>query len=378
MKSSPANKLAPCCGILLCLLFLAVVDQAAAQSCVQPPGNLLSWWPGDGNADDIKGGNDGSLQNGATFAPGMVAQAFFFDGIDDHVVIGNLGAAPTQGTIDFWVNTAIVGPLARMSLTTNAPAGDAGIRFQQDNDGLYYAVVGGDAPSLAASSYLFAPLPAGQWHHVALVWSNNGVTVTGYFDGVQKFATTSNPYFPSTFPDVRIGTGYDLSSQRSWGGLVDELEMFDRALSQVEIQTIFNAGSAGKCKVVPYACVGFEAPFDETILVKRKVNRAIPLQIQLFSGSTRVTDTNIVGPPPVVNVTYSAGSSPGVDVTDQLEPLGHADDGNVFRFDGATRWLFNLSTKPFTAPGTYTVTAAAGDTSYTISPTCIGQFIRSQ
>ncbi|MBI3058987.1 MAG: hypothetical protein HYY81_06725 [Deltaproteobacteria bacterium] len=33
------------------------------------------WWPGNGHAGDIKDGNDGTLQNGATFAPGMVGQA---------------------------------------------------------------------------------------------------------------------------------------------------------------------------------------------------------------------------------------------------------------------------------------------------------------
>src|SRR5207249_3535179 len=33
-------------------------------SCAPPPAGLVSWWPGDGNADDIVGGNNGSLQNG--------------------------------------------------------------------------------------------------------------------------------------------------------------------------------------------------------------------------------------------------------------------------------------------------------------------------
>jgi len=45
------------------LLFLS---HAAAQECVEPPDNLVSWWPGDGNARDIQGANDGTLQNGAT------------------------------------------------------------------------------------------------------------------------------------------------------------------------------------------------------------------------------------------------------------------------------------------------------------------------
>lgn len=44
-----------------------------------------AWLPGDGNANDIQGNNDGTVQNGATFAPGMVVQAFSFDGTDASV-----------------------------------------------------------------------------------------------------------------------------------------------------------------------------------------------------------------------------------------------------------------------------------------------------
>ncbi len=42
---------------------------AQAQSCAPPPAGLIAWWPGDGNAQDIVGSNDGTLVNGATFAP---------------------------------------------------------------------------------------------------------------------------------------------------------------------------------------------------------------------------------------------------------------------------------------------------------------------
>jgi len=100
--------------------------------------------------------------------------------------------------------------------------------------------------------------------------------------------------------------------------------------------------------------------------------------MQLFDNGTPITDLNIAGAAPVVNVMFSAGGGPAVDVTDQLDPLGQSSEGNEFRFDpSAGHWVFNLGTKPFSAPGTYTVTAAPGDTSYTISPTCTGQFVRS-
>ena len=43
-----------------------------------PPSGLVSWWTGDGNAQDLVDGNHGTLQGGADFAPGMVDLAVQF------------------------------------------------------------------------------------------------------------------------------------------------------------------------------------------------------------------------------------------------------------------------------------------------------------
>ena len=40
----------------------------------------------------------------------------------------------------------------------------------------------------------------------------------------------------------------DLIGNRYFHGLIDEVGLFNRALSESEIQAIYNAGSAGKCK----------------------------------------------------------------------------------------------------------------------------------
>ena len=60
--------------VLFCVLSLASSDTTFSQTCVDPPSGLVSWWPGDGNASDIVDGNDGALENGATFAAGHVGQ----------------------------------------------------------------------------------------------------------------------------------------------------------------------------------------------------------------------------------------------------------------------------------------------------------------
>ena len=85
----------------------AIFDAGSAgkcRTCTPPPANMVSWWPGDENANDIQGNNNGTLQNGATFAAGKVGQAFSFDGVDDFVEVPNApDLNPTnQITIDAW------------------------------------------------------------------------------------------------------------------------------------------------------------------------------------------------------------------------------------------------------------------------------------
>lgn len=78
---------------------------AGARTCVEPPPGLVSWWPGDGDARDIVGESDGVLQNGATFADGLVGQAFSFDGVDDFVSAPHNESQDLREalTIDAWI-----------------------------------------------------------------------------------------------------------------------------------------------------------------------------------------------------------------------------------------------------------------------------------
>ncbi|NMB99838.1 MAG: hypothetical protein GYA35_06115, partial [Thermoanaerobaculaceae bacterium] len=74
-----------------------------------PPSGMVAWWKADGNANDSVGTNHGTLNNGATIAPGMVKQAFRLDGINDYIStpdssIFDFGI--NDFTIDSWINTA--------------------------------------------------------------------------------------------------------------------------------------------------------------------------------------------------------------------------------------------------------------------------------
>ncbi|MGI8653933.1 MAG: hypothetical protein ACR2LC_01795 [Pyrinomonadaceae bacterium] len=45
-------------------------------SCTPPPAGMVAWYPGDGNASDIQGGNNGTANGGVSFVPAKVAEGF--------------------------------------------------------------------------------------------------------------------------------------------------------------------------------------------------------------------------------------------------------------------------------------------------------------
>jgi uncharacterized repeat protein (TIGR01451 family) len=74
--------------------------------------------------------------------------------------------------------------------------------------------------------------------------TRNGSAYALYIDGVQVATATNSIAIPDPAASLTIGRAeaYFLN------GLVDEVEIFNRALTASEVQAIYNAGSAGKCK----------------------------------------------------------------------------------------------------------------------------------
>src|SRR5206468_1484793 len=86
---------------------------------------------------------------------------------------------------------------------------------------------------------------AGVWQHVAAVYdgSNYLIYVNGVVQSGSPFLDQDNE---AAGPGSKIGS--DNQIEEPFDGLIDEVEIFNRALSAAEILAIYNAGSAGKCK----------------------------------------------------------------------------------------------------------------------------------
>ena len=244
----------------LAFTFLNFVSYAMVQppqTCVPPPSSMVSWWPGDGDANDITGGNHGTLQNGATFAAGLVGQSFSFVGPDDIVRVPhsfNLNVGTGDVTIDAWMqfsdprftNDRVI----MMKFSTNpSDAPFPGYTVRWLGDKLQFIIdseLGGVGPSVQDKKVEATITRDINWHHVAAV--RRGLTMELYYDGVLvASATHSTLEDADNTADVGIGNNVG-EADNGFPSLIDELEFLNRALIAGEIAAIYNAGSAGKCK----------------------------------------------------------------------------------------------------------------------------------
>ena len=202
----------------------------AEGTCVPPPTGLVSWWPGDGNANDIVGGNDGALQGGATFAAGQVAQSLSFDGVDDLVIVpDSSGLRPAFITVDAWVKVGSIPDgvathvIERADGTIgegyNMAVGTTDPQFTVITDTGVFVVFG--TTNIVAS---------GQFHHLAGTFDGSNVKI--YVDGVlESSASASGSIDYVSTLDLVFGGQQPPSAGtfRRFKGLIDEVEIFDRA-----------------------------------------------------------------------------------------------------------------------------------------------------
>lgn len=231
-----------------------------ANACALPPVPMTSWFRAENDAADTANTSHGSIVNGAGFAAGKVGQAFSLDGTNDYVHIPHQDGLNTQSlTIDAWVNTdTLMGDVSQLRAIASKYDSRIGnlswglfmlnggkLQFSvYQNDTVYRAVVTNNAV-----------LTMGAWHHVAATFDGRTQELKIYINGVQVPAALDPGSWATvniqrnTVP-VRIGALAALSQNDItgyWDGLLDEVEIFSRALDASEIRSIYEADAAGKC-----------------------------------------------------------------------------------------------------------------------------------
>src|SRR5579884_1399719 len=236
-------------------LIFPVVLKAGFFGTVPVPTGLVGWWSGDAGADDISCNNyNGTWQGGVNVSPGKVSNAFDLDGVRRYVLIPDTttGQAPdlldptAAATLVAWVYfRQRPSDVVHFLEIVSKSGGGTDLDLQaQDNDDRFYFYVASGYPNVVASQTAIQP---GQWYFVAATYTANGALkmyVNGALESTKSIpgvtrAANGNP--------VTIGASY-VWPGRYLNGLVDEAQLFSRALTASEIQGIYNAGSFGEDK----------------------------------------------------------------------------------------------------------------------------------
>ena len=221
--------------------------------CTSSPPGMVSWWAAENNAADAIGSNSGALQGGATFTAGRARQGFDFDGNNQYVLLSDNTTLRQQTfTVDAWV-------FPRTPGSTNDARG--GVILAKDLGGatganVSYALFGlGNTARFTASVFFTDSTGAtvvssdmfnfNNWHHVAMTW--DGTTLALYVDGLAEGSVGAAGH-TIAYTNDNAGIGRHSHPDRSYNGVIDEVDLFNRALTLAEIQTIYTVGSSGKCR----------------------------------------------------------------------------------------------------------------------------------
>ena len=232
--------------------------------CVPAPAGIVSWWRGENNALDQEGLNSGSLQGGVTFATGEVGQAFVLDGSTGYVNVPDspsLQQISTAASVEMWTKPQLLPSGASAYLYSRRnPLTSEGFSVYILQDGTLGVLLRTTtSPTQTGSKFESAPgvIVFGQMQHLGVTANLTTSVISAYINGagvplnlVYGPATLGGSFSPVT--NLYIGRREDASVEGTAGaayfsGLLDEVSLYSTVLTQTQIASIVNAGSAGKC-----------------------------------------------------------------------------------------------------------------------------------
>ncbi|MGC6429418.1 MAG: LamG-like jellyroll fold domain-containing protein [Jejuia sp.] len=225
---------------------LQLNNQTQNLNCITPPNNLIAFWKAEDNTNDSAGNNNGT-GNGVVYGTGVVNKSFSFDGVNDVVVVPHSTDLDITGniTVEFWALQTVFNTENTVLCKGSEDAENAySIRFTgQTFECVFKDNLGNDVVLVGPSFEDF------QWHHYAYVRQGNQhqIYADGFGFGWMPF--TNSPLNSVGLP-LTIGAQYNSQNTNYtnfFGGQIDEVSIYNRALSELEIQSVYNAGADGKC-----------------------------------------------------------------------------------------------------------------------------------
>jgi surface protein len=209
---------------------------------------LVAWYPFDGNASDMSGNGNHGTVNGATLGTdrfGITGQAYSFDGVDDFIEVQNSNELKflDQYSILVWVKapnfqrrynhiiTKMAGSISSFEIYGGYQSGGTGLTLVHNR-------------SLASYHMQYSSsLPDNTWHHFGLTYANG--ILKRFDDGVSSASYNGWPKVEPQESSLYIGRGTISTSAGTefMQGCIDNVRIYNRALSATEVQSLYQLES---------------------------------------------------------------------------------------------------------------------------------------
>ncbi len=223
----------------------------ATPVCFVLPRGVVGSWQWEGNGNDAKGKNNAQLVNGATFAPGFIGRALKSSGANDHarVVSSTLDLREEPGlSISAWISLTSVTNQAIVEWNNGTVVGVhlwVGVQPPDGTgNGSLYANVGdvNNVPHKISTSPNL--ISANRFQHIALTYDRASGRARLYLNGsTQALDNNFGTFRPRTNLDLFFGIRPQDVSHSHISGLIDDVEIYNRALTDAEVQDIAQAGA---------------------------------------------------------------------------------------------------------------------------------------
>lgn len=222
-------------------------------SLISTAQGLVAYYPFNGNPNDASGnGHHGTLQNGVKLASdrfGNPNSAYYFDGVDDYIKITDNGAFSTpQFSLAIWFQSesnALQNLVGKRDFLTSAGSGGSQYQFfinYPPFPGIGSNIVGNTSTCTDAvvGSYVSTGdvICTNRWYFAVATFDGSRHKI--YIDGVlvRDVPTTFNAML-SCNSDLRLGNWWNLDLI-TFKGRLDDICWYNRAITQSEVDSIFN------------------------------------------------------------------------------------------------------------------------------------------
>jgi len=220
---------------------------------------LIAYWPLDSNARDYSGyNNNGSAFNVISVADrfGNPNHAFYFNGFNSYIKVpdnASLRLSNTDFTLNAWVRIDTLNTSYGSNILSKHTSGV--------NDGWSWSITG--YASNPAGVVFFGPgggsanafgthvLTTGQWCMVTSVYSASSQQLSIYVNGVLD-NVTSGVATPNSAINATLFIGRDTTNQYFFKGALDELRIYNSALSISSIQQLYNTSANPANNLIAY------------------------------------------------------------------------------------------------------------------------------